>query len=207
MGIRTLAVFSDSDAGSPFVAEADEAVRIGDYLDAGAVVDAACRAGADAVHPGYGFLSENAAFAEAVEAAGLAWVGPSPEVIATMGDKSAARRAAQEAGVPTLASSEDPTDGEAVGYPLLVKATAGGGGTGMHLVESPGELDQAVATADEAPVGRHGQDRPDHCLIWTMCGLPAISLPLLKGSRVCRSGCRSWRGVTMIFCCCASPTF
>ena len=126
MGIRTVAVFSNSDAESPFVAEADEAVRIGDYLDAGAVVDAARRTGANAVHPGYGFLSENAAFAEAVETAGLTWVGPSPEVIASMGDKSAAKRAAQEAGVPTLASSDDPTDGEAVGYPLLVKATAGG---------------------------------------------------------------------------------
>ena len=159
MGIRTLAVFSDSDAGSPFVAEADEAVRIGDYLDVGAVVDAARRAGADAVHPGYGFLSENAAFAEAVEAAGLAWVGPSPEVIATMGDKSAAKRAAQEAGVPTLASSDDPTDGEAVGYPLLVKATAGGGGKGMHLVESPGELDEAVATARREADRAFGDDR------------------------------------------------
>ena len=98
-------------------------------------------AGADAIHPGYGFLSENAAFAEAVETAGLAWVGPSPEVIASMGDKSAAKRAAQAAGVPTLASSDDPTDGEAVGYPLLVKAAAGGGGKGMRRVDARGEFD------------------------------------------------------------------
>ena len=109
MGIRTLAVFSDSDAGSPFVAEADEAVRIGNYLDVEAVVDAARRAGADAVHPGYGFLSENAAFAEAVSAAGLAWVGPSPEVIASMGDKSAAKRAADLLPMEAITSGDGPT--------------------------------------------------------------------------------------------------
>ena len=129
MGLRTVAVFVDDDADAPFVREADDAVRIStSYLDGLAVIDAAALAGADAIHPGYGFLSENAGFARAVAASGLVWVGPTPEVIEAMGDKLAAKRAAVAAGVPTLASAEDPADAESVGYPLLVKASAGGGG-------------------------------------------------------------------------------
>ena len=130
MGLRCVAVYVDADAGSPHVTDADEAVRLpdGGYLDADAVVAAALATGADAVHPGYGFLAENAGFAEAVEAAGLVWVGPTADVVRAMGDKLAAKEAAVAAGVPTLPSSDDPTDGEAVGYPLLVKAAAGGGG-------------------------------------------------------------------------------
>ena len=105
------------------------------------------RSGADAVHPGYGFLSENAAFADAVSDAGLIWVGPSPQAIAAMGDKLAAKAIAAAAGVPMLASSPDPTEAADVGFPLIVKAAAGGGGKGMRLVRDPADLDEAVAAA------------------------------------------------------------
>ena len=159
MGMRCIAVFVDADADAPFVQEADEAVRLaGTYLDADAVVAAARATGADAIHPGYGFLSENAAFARAVIDAGVRWVGPSPEVIESMGDKITAKRVAVEAGVPTLPSSEDPTaDGE-VGYPLLVKASAGGGGKGMRIVESAADLAEAVSTAKREALGGFGDD-------------------------------------------------
>ena len=141
MGMRCAAVFSDADAGAPFVAEADVAVRLpGGYLDVEAVVAAALAVGADAVHPGYGFLAENAGFARAVAGAGLVWVGPAPEAIETMGDKLAAKAAAVAAGVPALPSCEDPADAEQVGFPLMVKATAGGGGKGMRLVSDPADL-------------------------------------------------------------------
>ena len=153
MGMRCIAVFVDADADAPFVRDADEAIRLpGGYLDGDAVIAAARITGADAIHPGYGFLSENAGFARAVGAAGLRWIGPSPEVIESMGDKIAAKRIAVAAGVPTLPSSEDPmappaTIDETVGYPLLVKASAGGGGKGMRIVESPEQLADAVASA------------------------------------------------------------
>jgi propionyl-CoA carboxylase alpha chain len=153
MGMRCIAVFTDADAGAPFVLDADEAVRLpGGYLDVDAIVAAAHAGGADAIHPGYGFLSENAAFARAVEAAGITWVGPSPAVIETMGDKLAAKRAAIDAGVPTLASGDD------AGYPVLVKAAAGGGGKGMRIVESPAELDEAVAAAKREAASAFGDD-------------------------------------------------
>src|SRR5690606_7524649 len=142
------------------VTDADEAVRLpGGYLDGAAIVAAAKATGADAVHPGYGFLAESPAFAAEVVAAGLTWVGPPAEVIAAMGDKLAAKRAAQEAGVPTLRSSDDATDDRGIGYPLLVKAVAGGGGTGMRLVESPGDLAEAVAAARREAAGAFGDDR------------------------------------------------
>ena len=160
MGLRCVAVFVDADQHAPFVAEADEAVRLpGTYLDGEAIIDAARRTGAEAIHPGYGFLSENAAFARAVLAAGLVWVGPSPEVIEAMGDKLAAKRAAVDAGVPTLPSSDDPSAGDIVGYPLLVKAAAGGGGKGMRVVEAAGDLDAAVAAAQREALGGFGDDR------------------------------------------------
>ncbi len=159
MGIRCVAVFSDADAGAPFVAEADVAVRLpGGYLDAAAVVAAAVESGADAVHPGYGFLAENAGFARAVTGAGLVWVGPGPEAIETMGDKLAAKAAAAAAGVPTLPSSEDPTDTGDVGFPLLVKAAAGGGGKGMRLVTDPADLEAAVVAARREALGGFGDD-------------------------------------------------
>ncbi|MEO7429700.1 MAG: biotin carboxylase N-terminal domain-containing protein [Acidimicrobiales bacterium] len=160
MGLRCIAVYVDADAASPFVAEADLAVRLpGGYLDGAAVIAAARSAGADAVHPGYGFLSENAAFAEAVIAAGLTWVGPPPAVIAAMGDKLAAKAVAVDAGVPTLPSSDDPTAAGDVGYPLLVKAAAGGGGKGMRVVASAGDLAEAVAGARREAASGFGDDR------------------------------------------------
>ena len=159
MGMRCVAVFADADEGAPFVAEADAAVRLpGGYLDAGAVVAAAVDSGADAVHPGYGFLAENAGFARAVAAAGLVWVGPGPDAIETMGDKLAAKAAAAAAGVPTLPSSEDPGDAAEVGFPLMVKAAAGGGGKGMRLVSDPADLAEAVAAARREALGGFGDD-------------------------------------------------
>ena len=160
MGMRTVAVFVDADADAPFVREADASVRLPDtYLNGEAVIDAAKLAGADAIHPGYGFLSENAGFARAVTDAGLAWVGPSPDVIESMGDKIAAKRVAVGAGVPTLPSSENPSADAEVGYPLLVKASAGGGGKGMRIVESADALTESVAAAQREALSGFGDDR------------------------------------------------
>ncbi|MDR7253280.1 propionyl-CoA carboxylase alpha chain [Nocardioides sp. BE266] len=150
LGIETVAVHSDADAGLPFVAEADHAVRLpgnapaDTYLRIDLVVEAARKSGADAVHPGYGFLSENADFARAVEAAGLTWVGPSPESIEAMGSKVEAKRLMREAGVPTLEASDEPSEAD---LPLLVKASAGGGGRGMRVVRRLEDLASEVAAA------------------------------------------------------------
>jgi acetyl/propionyl-CoA carboxylase alpha subunit len=164
MGIGTTAVFSDPDAAAPFVREADVAVRLpgaspaDTYLNIERVLDAARAAGADAVHPGYGFLSENAAFARACAAAGLTFVGPRPETIEQMGSKVAAKRLMADAGVPVLPSV--PLDGRnpGIGFPLLVKATFGGGGRGMRVVRSPGELATAVASAQREAESAFGDD-------------------------------------------------
>ena len=160
MGIRCVAVFTEADAGAPFVSEADVAVRLpeGGYLDAEAVVTVAVGADADAVHPGYGFLAENARFARAVTEAGLTWVGPGADAIEAMGDKLAAKAAAAAAGVPTLPSSYDPDEAGAVGFPLMVKAAAGGGGKGMRLVSEAGDLAEAVAAARREALGGFGDD-------------------------------------------------
>jgi propionyl-CoA carboxylase alpha chain len=161
MGIRTVAVYSDADADSPHVREADVAIALGGsrssdtYLAVDKVLEAARQSGADAVHPGYGFLSENADFAEACAAAGLLFVGPRPETIRDMGLKDRAKGIATAAGVPVLPDAavigDDPDAwrraAAGVGYPLLVKATAGGGGKGMHVVTSDRELEAAVVTA------------------------------------------------------------
>jgi len=161
MGLQCIAVYVDADADAPYVAEADVAVRLADngYLDGDAIVAAALASGAEAIHPGYGFLAENAAFATAVADAGLTWIGPTAEVIASMGDKIAAKATAMAVGVPTLPSSEDLTDGDVVGYPLLVKAAAGGGGKGMHVVEGPEDLAGAVVTAQREAATAFGDDR------------------------------------------------
>jgi propionyl-CoA carboxylase alpha chain len=160
MGLRCVAVFVDADASAPFVLDADESVRLDtSYLDTIAIIAAARATGADAIHPGYGFGSENPRFATDVMAAGITWIGPPPSIIAAMGDKLAAKRAAVEAGVPTLASADDPTSAAAIGYPLLVKAAAGGGGKGMRVVASPSELDDAVASARREAASGFGDDR------------------------------------------------
>ncbi|MEU5782338.1 biotin carboxylase N-terminal domain-containing protein [Micromonospora lupini] len=151
LGVQTVAVHSDADADAPFVAEADQAVRLpGDtpaetYLRVEKILDAARRSGADAVHPGYGFLAENAEFAAAVTDAGLTWVGPPAKVIAAMGDKLAAKALLAEAGVPMLPSWTD--TGEVTDFPVLVKASAGGGGRGMRVVRDAAGLSEAVASA------------------------------------------------------------
>ncbi|MFD5463384.1 acetyl/propionyl/methylcrotonyl-CoA carboxylase subunit alpha [Kitasatospora sp. NPDC127059] len=174
LGIATTAVHSDPDAGAPHVREADAAVRLpgaapaDTYLRGELIVRAALRAGADAVHPGYGFLSESAEFARAVQDAGLVWVGPPPAAIAAMGSKTAAKRLMAEAGVPVLAALAEPTEAD---LPVLVKAAAGGGGRGMRVVrrlaDLPAELAAARAEAAKAfgsdevfcerylPTGRH----------------------------------------------------
>jgi acetyl/propionyl-CoA carboxylase alpha subunit len=160
IGIRCVAVYVDADAAAPHVADADEAVRLStSYLDGKAILDAARVSGAEAIHPGYGFLSENAAFAADVTAAGLIWVGPPPAAIERMGDKLAAKALAEQVGVPLLPGSSDPTAGDAVGYPLLVKAVAGGGGKGMRIVRSRAELPEAVAAARREAAGGFGDDR------------------------------------------------
>ncbi len=163
MGLRCVAVYVAADRNAPFVAEADTAVELtgGSYLDGSAVIAAARRAGVDAVHPGYGFLSENAGFARAVTEAGLIWVGPSPEAIEAMGDKIMAKRLAVESGVPVLPSSDEPSAEAAVriGFPLLVKAAAGGGGKGMRVVADATEFDEAVAAARREALSGFGHDR------------------------------------------------
>jgi propionyl-CoA carboxylase alpha chain len=160
MGLRCVAVYADADVHAPFVRQADEAVRLEHgYLDRPAIIAAALATGADAIHPGYGFLSENAGFAAEVDAAGLTWVGPPPDAIEVMGDKLAAKRAAVDAGVPILGSSDDLTADGGIGYPLLVKAAAGGGGKGMRVVESAGDLPEAIAAARREAASGFGDDR------------------------------------------------
>jgi propionyl-CoA carboxylase alpha chain len=158
MGLRTVAVHVAADAMAPHVLAADDAVLLADggHLDPAAIIAAAHATGADAIHPGYGFLSENAAFASAVEAAGITWVGPGPEAISAMGDKLAAKRLAILAGVPTLPMATDPADAASVGYPLLVKAAAGGGGKGMRVVERPDDLVESVEAAQREALGGFG---------------------------------------------------
>jgi len=172
MGIATVAVFSDPDADAPFVAEADEAVALGgatpaeSYLRADAILDAAERTGAHAVHPGYGFLAENADFARDCRKRGLVFVGPPPEAIAAMGDKREARRLAAEAGIPVAPGADaSGLDGagllaaaDAVGFPVLVKAALGGGGVGMRVVADPGALPEAVAATRRQAAAAFGSD-------------------------------------------------
>jgi acetyl-CoA carboxylase biotin carboxylase subunit len=173
MGIATVAAHSDADANALHVAQADKAVRIGgalpaeSYLDADAIIDAARRAGADAIHPGYGFLSENSAFAESCAAAGIVFVGPPPSAIHAMGDKARARRLMVEAGVPVVPGYDG--DGqsldvlssaaEAIGFPVLIKASAGGGGRGMRRVDNAGEFAAALDSARREAENAFGDGR------------------------------------------------
>jgi acetyl-CoA carboxylase, biotin carboxylase subunit len=161
MGIRAVAVYSDADVDLPYVREADEAVHIGpapparSYLDAAVILDAARKTGAAAVHPGYGFLAENAEFARQIGAAGLIWVGPDPAAIEQMGDKIRARNLMERAGVPVSPGSREPVsdvtaalaEADRIGYPVMVKAAAGGGGIGMGVARDQAGLRAAFETA------------------------------------------------------------
>ncbi len=170
MGIRSVAVYADGDAEAPFVREADAAIaltgRIASetYLDVDKILSAAARSGADAIHPGYGFLSENADFARRVCEAGLVFVGPSCEAIAAMGDKLSAKRLMIEAGLPTLPSEEivaqsHPREAASrIGYPLLVKASAGGGGRGMRVVAKESDLAESIESARREAAAAFGDD-------------------------------------------------
>ena len=172
LGVRTVAIYSEPDVAAPHVAEADRAVALRGstatetYLDVAQVLDAARMTGADAVHPGYGFLSENAGFARACADAGLTWVGPDPASIEAMGVKHTAKALARGAGVPTLPDAlletDDPDDwaraAEGVGFPLLVKASAGGGGSGMREVRDAAGLAEAVRSARAEAARSFGDD-------------------------------------------------
>ncbi|PRW61704.1 acetyl/propionyl/methylcrotonyl-CoA carboxylase subunit alpha [Actinopolyspora mortivallis] len=172
LGIRTVAVYSDADADSAHVAAADTAVRVGpaaateSYLSVERMLEAARTSGAQAVHPGYGFLSESAAFAEACDREGLVFIGPSAEAIASMGDKIRAKRTVEAAGVPLVPGSSSPGDSDErlaataldVGLPVLFKPAAGGGGKGMRLVHSPDELEEAIAAARRESRAAFGDD-------------------------------------------------
>ena len=176
MGIRTVAVFSDADANALHVRMADEAVHVGpsaareSYLVGSRIIAAAKATGAEAIHPGYGFLSENAEFAQSVIDAGLIWVGPNPESITAMGLKDAAKQLMQQAGVPVtpgyMGRNQDAgflaIQADAVGYPVLIKAVAGGGGKGMRLVERPEDFADALASCRREATASFGND---HVLI------------------------------------------
>jgi 3-methylcrotonyl-CoA carboxylase alpha subunit len=173
LGIRTVAVFSDADAKALHVRMADEAVHIGpspareSYLRGDRIIEAAKQTGAEAIHPGYGFLSENADFAQAVIDAGLIWVGPKPASIRAMGLKDAAKKLMADAGVPVtpgyLGEDQDPTrlkkEADAIGYPVLIKAVAGGGGKGMRRVDAPEQFDDALDSAKREAASSFGDDR------------------------------------------------
>ena len=161
LGLASVAVYSEADRGALHAAYADDAYLIGpapaaeSYLRIDTLVETALRAGAGAVHPGYGFLAENASFARAVEAAGLVWIGPPPEAIELMGEKTRARACMKAAGVPIIPGTTEPVGSvgellalaESLGYPLLIKAAAGGGGKGMEVVEEPAQAERAFETA------------------------------------------------------------
>jgi acetyl/propionyl-CoA carboxylase alpha subunit len=155
LGIATVAVAAPDDRGALHARSADETVEISGYLDSEEHIRAAKQTGADAIHPGYGFLAENGDFAEAVGAAGLVFVGPTPEALRLGGDKLEAKRVAAEAGVPVVPSGEP----DELGVPLMIKAAAGGGGRGMRVVREPGELDEAVQAAKREAQAAFGDDR------------------------------------------------
>jgi len=206
MGLHTVAVYSDADATAPFVREADSAVRIGpaaprdSYLNVASIVAAARESDARLIHPGYGFLSEQAPFAEAVAAAGMTFVGPGPEVLRTLGDKAQAKAAAERAGVPVVPGyrGTDQQDdafvkaAKAVGYPVMIKPAAGGGGIGMQLVARDTDLHEALARArrtaraafgDERLILERAIERPRHVEIQLLADTHGTVLAL--GERDC----------------------
>ena len=160
MGIACVAVYTEADSYSPFVRMADQAIKLSDsYLNGNEIINAAKLTGAEAIHPGYGFLSENAKFARAVQKEGLIWVGPNSRVITSMGDKLKAKDIAEKAGVPTLPMTTDPKKANSIGYPILIKAAAGGGGKGMRIVEDKKDLKEAIAGAQREAKTGFGDDR------------------------------------------------
>jgi acetyl-CoA/propionyl-CoA carboxylase biotin carboxyl carrier protein len=188
LGIETVAVSAPDDAGALHTRSADQVVEIAGYLNSEEHIRAATVAGADAVHPGYGFLAENGDFAEAVEAAGLTWIGPPSDALRLGGDKLAAKRIAREAGVPVLPDGAP----EEIGFPLLVKAAAGGGGRGMRVVRSAGELEDALAAAGREAAAAFGDgalywerylERPRHVEVQLLADSHGTVLPV--GERDC----------------------
>ena len=188
LGIATVAVAAPDDTGSLHARSADEVVEISGYLHSEEHIRAAKHTAADAIHPGYGFLAERADFAEAVDGAGLTWVGPPAEALRLGGDKLAAKRIAREAGVPTLPEGTP----EDIGFPLVVKAAAGGGGRGMRVVRDPTELDEALAAAEREAVGAFGDgtlylerylERPRHIEVQLLADSHGTVLAL--GERDC----------------------
>ena len=160
MGIKCVAVFVDADKDAPFVKMADEAIKLSSsYMDGSAIIDAAIQSGAEAIHPGYGFLSENAAFARKVKSNKLIWIGPSPHVIKVMGDKLKAKELAEKSGVPTLPMTSNTKDVKSIGYPILIKAAAGGGGKGMRIVKKESELKDSIVSAKREALSGFGDDR------------------------------------------------
>lgn len=206
IGLRTVAVYSDADASAPFVREADTAIRIGpapardSYLNIASIIAAARESDARLVHPGYGFLSEQAPFAEAVAAAGMTFVGPSPDVLRRLGDKAEAKAAAERAGIPVVPGyrGTDQQDdafaaaAKSVGYPVMLKPAAGGGGIGMQLVSRDGDLRDALARArrtaraafgDERLILERAIERPRHVEIQLLADTHGAVLAL--GERDC----------------------
>ena len=160
MGIKCIAVFVNADKDAPFVKMADEAIKLSSsYMDGSAIIDAAKKSGAEAIHPGYGFLSENAAFARKVKSNKLIWIGPSPHVIKVMGDKLKAKELAVKSGVPTLPMTSNTKDVKSIGYPILIKAAAGGGGKGMRIVKKESELKDLMESAKREALSGFGDDR------------------------------------------------
>ena len=160
MGISCVAVYVDADADSLFVKQADEAIRLSDsYLNSKEIIAAAKSTGAQAIHPGYGFLSENAKFSRDVLKEGLIWVGPNSRVITSMGDKLKAKVLAEKAGVPTLPMTTDPKKAGSIGFPVLIKAAAGGGGKGMRIVETKKDLKESILSAQREALSGFGDDR------------------------------------------------
>jgi len=160
MGITCVAVYVEADTNSPYVKQADQAIKLNEnYLDGKEIIEAALSCGAQAIHPGYGFLSENAKFSRDVTKSGLIWVGPSSRVISSMGDKLKAKEIAKKVGVPTLPMTIDPKKAKNIGYPILIKAAAGGGGKGMRIVESEKDLKEAIIGAKREALAGFADDR------------------------------------------------
>ncbi len=160
MGISCVAIYTEADKDTPYVREADQAFKLSDsYLNSKEILDIALKSNSDAIHPGYGFLSENAAFANQVKKLNIKWVGPSSNAIKKMGDKLTAKKIAIKANVPTLPMTSDPKKANSIGYPILVKAAAGGGGKGMRIVEKAKYLKESIKAAEREAEGGFGDKR------------------------------------------------